>query len=141
MNKNLNCIKIPPIKFEQITHLIIFTQQKSDKITIGNLNNGNILNEIQIPNITDIYDLYLWDDKKEFKFVTASGINFVHYIMIVSCDPWKIGGGLHILKQIKSENYIPINLIKIMEKVNSKEKEKNILISFRLNFEECSLMI
>ena len=116
----------------EIDKYLIFTQQKYDKIIIGDLNKGTIHSELQLPDVTYIYDLCLWND--EYYILAASGEKLSHFIIIVSFDILKPEKSINVLKTITSQNSIPINLIKILVKNNNLRGEvKECLISFQIN--------
>ena len=105
--KPVNAIRFLLDFHDEVSRLIIYAQNLN-AITISSIDTGEVMQEVALNDVTEIYDICIWRSNENYLILVAEGMDNKNYIKILDFDDLEI---LHS----KTKNIIcPVNIRKTM---------------------------
>ena len=120
--------------FREKKRWIVFTQENSGIITVGNLKNGQILNEKNVGFCSSIYDLCVWNMKNQ-AIVVGSMENQPSSIMIVDIKT------LNVTNRIEFKETRPVNVQKVIVMHPKFQKSRESIVVFQKLMQESAVVL
>ena len=113
-------------KEKKIERFLIYTQG-NNLIVIADINSGNIIRELAIPNVDYICELCVWDNVQQYLII---GTRRENSIKIINFE------NLLVLKSIKTDQSWPTNIMKVFKNDQKVNKFKDCFVCLLSSIEK-----